>query len=225
MQQYSNQQNLVLLQIFSHFLSETYKVEKSLIEYFSAKTEFIHPFTQPLFTIAAYAFDLLLKYTPNLNAIKIVKPGIYMKSSRGELEYVEYIRSKKGNTEYYDSWSKLGQKHFKEAWPDLFFNNEAHFFHGCLVHGHPVEQCLYKRKNTSPHTRNMFGTKLTDAYEQTNKKMSLLKKNNSSILKIVEIYSCQWQKLKRENDGIKQFLENEFVDPPLCRLNPKLSCK
>ncbi len=225
LQQYSYQQTLVLVHIFSHFLNETYKCEKSLIEYFDSKMEFIHPFTPPIFTIAAYAFDLLLKYTPNLNELKIVKPGINMRSSRGELEYVEYIRSKNTNTECYDSWSKLGQKHFKEAWPDIFFNNEAHFYHGCLVHGHPVQECLYKRKNTNHDSRNMFGTKLSDAYDQTSRKTELLKKNNSGISKVVEIWSCEWEKLKRENDGIRQFLANEFVDPPLCRLNPKLSCK
>ena len=185
---------------------------------------FIMPFNHPMFTKASYAFTLMLLYS-NPNCLKSQRPPIRMNSSKQELEFCAYLREKFPHLTFIDAWSPFGQKTFKEAFPDSFCieTKTAFFFNGCLIHGHPVDQCKFQRKKG--RGKNYFNVPLTEAFESHMKKVNLLKRNHAAEVESIEnVWECEWQQRKKADASIQQFLKR-YTEPPLMRLDQKVGVR
>ncbi len=224
---YSIHQCLMVAKLSLQFLSDSFQSQQKLCSVLKSSEKdfmYVHPFNKPLFTKAAYAFKLLTLFCPLLKNVKVLKSPVHMTSSHNELEYCFYQKWLYPQREFIDAWSPNGQKKFPEAYPDLYCVNDktCTFWNGCLVHGHPVEQCLFKRKKALPNEvkKNMFGIDLHEAFQDYTRKKDLLQKNHPD-LKVVEIWHCEWRAEKSSNKKLQEFLRNIYRNPPLYRLDPR----
>ncbi len=207
-----------------NFLKHALHCQLMMIDFSRKECLPVHPFNPPLCTRAAYAFKLLCILSPEIKKLRIVLPPIAMQSSAGELEYCSYMVSKSSCKTYNFAWSQEGQKSFKECVPDLVIKNECHFWNGCVVHGHNVNQCLMHRtpKTAKKRQKNMFGEYLEDAFNNYEKKKKRLLLNHPE-LEIKEMWQCEWQETRKTDRDVKFFLENVYKRPPLYRLNARAS--
>ena len=186
---------------------------------------YVHPFNPPLLTRAGYAFKLLGVHSENLSKVCVVSNSVPMQSSKGELEFCFFKKWLNPDLDFKDSWSTNGQQHFKESIPDLYCLSEkkAYFWNGCVIHGHPIEQCLFERKVQG---KKIFEGNQDTAYKNFEKKCEMLKKNNSTYVNAIEtVWQCQWEKQKKEDSLLQHFLQNVYRHPPLYRLDPESAGK
>ena len=205
------------------FLDQAFKTQSLLAKILKKQENFVHPFQAPLFTRAAYAYRTLLTFCPELSDVRVVKDPIPMQSSKSELEYCAFLRHQNPKHTFQDAWSPCGQKRFSESYPDSFSPSleTAFYFNGCLIHGHPIKQCLLNRNSSKKH--NYFHVPLQEVHDQFWKKQENLKKNHCSVKKIVVQWECSWT-LRRKTDPILQnFLANSYDYPPNHRLNVRAS--
>ena len=71
-------------------------------------------------------------------------------------------------------------------------------FHGCFWHGCPT--CFPNRYES--HNR-LLGRTMADVFHLTQKKMQFLRDKGYAV---VEIWECQWDKLKIESPDIREYL-------------------
>jgi len=88
--------------------------------------------------------------------------------------------------------------------------NTVYEFQGCFWHSCP--NCYPNR--TEPHQR-LEQCCADDVYRCTQKKLNDLKRRG---YKVVEIWICQWQRMKQENKDIKTFVDQLNIVEPL---NPR----
>ncbi len=204
------------------FLEQSIKTQnllKSLIFENTTENKFICPFDPPIFTKAAYAYQTLLTFCPELSDLRIIKEPIKMASSKSELEYCAFLRFLNPEETFQDAWSPLGQKKYYETYPDSFSPtlHTAFFFNGCAIHGHDRSKCIFKRNTNT--TKNYFKVPFDVAYKNFEKKNEKLLKNHKEVKKIEVQWECLW-KLRRRTDPILQnFIANVYQDPPNYRLN------
>ncbi len=208
------------------FLEQSFKTQNLLKLFMNDKNQeniFVCPFDPPIFTRAAYAYQTLLTFCPELSDVRMIREPIKMSSSKSELEYCAFLRYKYPKQTFQDAWSPLGQKKFRETHPDSFSSTlqRAFFFNGCLIHGHKISECLFKRK--AQKTTNYFNVPFAEALEKFETKNKKLLKNHEEVKKIEVQWECLW-KLQRKTDPILQnFIANVFQDPPNYRLNVQAS--
>ncbi len=162
------------------FLKTAFQCQQLLFDTLSpshleSTISYIMPFNPPFFTRASYAFNLLLNYTQPTE-VKTCRPPVRLTSSKQELEFCFFLRSKFPQLTFIDAWSQFGQKCFRESYPDSYCpeTKTAFYFNGCLVHGHPVNECQFKRKK---HVgKNYFKVPFDQALKNHEKKLFLLKK-------------------------------------------------
>ena len=227
---YSEFKASLTCQLGLSFLKQAIKTQTLLKKFLcnnqAKNNSFIHPFNPPIFTRAAYAYQTLLTFCPDLSDLRIVKEPIKMSSSKSELEYCAFLRFLYPHETFQDAWSPFGQKKYRETFPDSFSPTlkTAFFFNGCLVHGHIETECLLNRKKEK--TKNYFDVPFAQAYKNFQKKNEKLLKNHHEEVKKIEVqWECIW-KLRRKTDPILQnFIANVFKDPPNYRLNVRASGK
>ncbi len=213
------------------FLKESFECQNLLHKQFSKvnyvenqQYEYIIPYNPPLFTRAGYAFQLLL-YFSSSSDLRAARPPIHMASSKQELEYSAYLRWKFPNHTFCDAWSALGQKRFKESVPDSFCmsTKTAYYFNGCLIHGHPFEECKLRRNKSK--TKNYFRIPFEDANKNHKKKLALLLENHPDCIQHTEtMWECIWRTQKANKSEVKEFLR-QFKEPPIYRLDPRAAVR
>ena len=83
-------------------------------------------------------------------------------------------------------------------------------FHGCFWHG-----CNKCYKNRFECHQRLEGRTFDDVYKQTQQKMTCLRQKG---YKVIEMWECEWQRLKANNPDIKKHVDDyHFVEP----LNPR----
>ena len=83
-------------------------------------------------------------------------------------------------------------------------------FHGCFWHGCPT---CYPRRGEK-HLRLDERT-VQDVYEKTQAKMTLLRQKGYQV---VEMWECQWDRLKQTHPDIQAYVDSLYLVPPL---NPR----
>ncbi len=130
------------------FIKEAFLSQKTLLHHIHYSSEnapkYLHPLSPPLFTSASYAFQLFLRFSEESKKIKTINNPIAIKSSKGELEFVSFLKWKYPNLHFEDSWSPMGQKDLYYSKPDTFAENKAWYYHGCFYHGHEEDKCKKK---------------------------------------------------------------------------------
>ncbi len=209
--QFLNQKINILATAMLDFLKETFACQKILIEQLgNSSTTYLHPLNAPIFTAATYAFQLFLKLSKEAKDIKTVNNAIPFKSSKGEIEYIEYLKWKHPDMKFEYAWSSKGQRDFVFSKPDAYFDNTIWYYHGCYFHAHDKDKCLFKRKKPiDPKKKIDF-----------DKKIELLK-TNYNIKQVVIMWECAWHSLKKQDSDVQFFMKNIFSNPPMHRLQPR----
>ncbi len=201
------------------FLKEAFECQQLLFSQLSPnKKTFLMPFNPPFFTRASYAFQLMLYFVPP-NLLKTNRPPIRMTSSKQELEFCAFLKWKYPNLTFVDAWSPYGQMSFKESFPDsvCIETKTAFYFNGCLIHGHPISECKFKRKHTNG--KNYFKVDFLTAFNNHNRKLALLQQNHpDKIVRTETVWECLWQYRKKNEEELKNFMKIYF-EPPLQRLD------
>ncbi len=188
-----------------------FELQKLLIKsYGKAENLFLHPINRPFLTYSGFIYQLFLRFCDA--DLRMVRKPIDYQSSRGEIEFAEYLCYQIQDQEkLIYAWSPHGQyKDFLPICvPDIFdlVTKTAYFFNGCVIHNHEQEKCLFKRKHSSFQQKTQFKTKLEKLAACQN------------IEKIKVIWQCEWQNQKKNNQDVKAFLENIYRNPPPFRLD------
>lgn len=94
---------------------------------------------------------------------------------------------------------QLGQKNSRvDGWCAV--TSTVYQFHGCLFHGH--ENCPLTRGVSV----NPFNHKPLAQLRQATDRITRYLREQVGVT-VIELWECQWQKAKRQNPSIKQFLE------------------
>ena len=194
------------------FIKETFCCQQILIDQLGdSKTTYLHPLNAPIFTAATYAFQLFLKFAKEAKRIKTVNNAIPFKSSKGEIEYIEYLKWKHPEKKFEYAWSSKGERDLYFSKPDAYFDDTIWYYHGCYFHNHKKNECLYKRKKLIDSTKTR---------EDFDKKIDLIK-TNYNIKKVVIMWECVWHSLKKQDSDVQFFMKNIFSNPPMHRLQPR----
>lgn len=79
-------------------------------------------------------------------------------------------------------------------------------FHGCDVHGCIIEGCKFRRNLEK--INNRYGKSFIVAYNKTLKKTEILRELGYIV---IEIWECEYAKLKRENTDWKKWFEDKLA--------------
>ena len=175
--------------------------------------KFVHPVRKPLITYSGFIYQLFLLFTKS--KIKMLRPPIEYQSSKGEIEFSQYLEHTFPNHEFQNAWSPEGQdKTFLPiSIPDIVdkSTNTLYFYNGCEIHSHNPEVCLFKRKvrGQDIEKNKKFGEKIKQLQETS----------RGNIKEIKILWQCIWQYQKRSNDSVKQFMRNIYTNPPTYRLH------
>jgi hypothetical protein len=137
LKKYCSQKAHVLATSCLAYLKESFECQKSLREHMGQlsddkkpKFDYLSPFQWPLFTHSGYSFRLFLIYAKDIEKVHKVNQKINMQSSKGELMFASFMKWKHPEVDFIDAWSPYGQKHYKEAIPDLLGGGIAYFYNG-----------------------------------------------------------------------------------------------
>jgi hypothetical protein len=122
--------------------------------------------------------------------------------------------------------NKNGQKKYKIAHCDLFseIKKKAYFFNGCIIHSCLEPNCPINKK-TNNATLNPFGVPFTTINENFYQKMqNLLIEHGNEIDEIIIQWECKYLE-QRKDPIIKSFLELQFQNHPLHRLQSRSCCR
>ncbi len=217
--QYISKKVKILAHVFLDFIRETFYCQQILMSHMqernvnnSTKT-YLHPLNNPIFTAATYTFQLFLKYCQESDKITTVNNPIPFKSSKGEIEYMEYVKWQNPNIKVEYAWSSKGQRDLYYSKPDGYCENIATlwYYHGCFFHSHAPEKCFFKRKSNT----------LAEEKEITFKKKLWLIKENHKIENVVVMWECVWRFFKKNNANVRYFMDNIYQNPPMHRLDAR----
>ena len=215
---YSNTCINALIQQTYLFLNEARSFQKRAFSYYKKDFQFIHPFSEV--TKNGYVFHLFQFLDLNdreIFAISKEFTGISDKTSKLEMEYVQYLESQFSNLRH--AWSPYGQKRFQSCVPDCFdeSNGVAYFFMGCYHHCHTKSDCTLRRKNWSDE-------KARRMEKEFNEKIEKLKTECEGIKQVVLQWECDWLAM-RKHGKLREFLADTFVERPRKRLVPRDACE
>ena len=91
------------------------------------------------------------------------------------------------------------------------------FFMGCYHHAHDPHVCPIYRKGSEERSRKYA--------EEFDEKIDKLKKEYVGVKSVILMWECQWQRLKKDDPEVKEFMQNTFVQRPKSRLIPRDACK
>ncbi len=171
---------------------------------------FLHPLNRPFLTYSAFIYQLFLRFCKA--DLRMVRKAIEYQSSRGEIEFAQYLCLGQDSRNFIHAWSPYGQ--YKEflpiCIPDIFdlVSKTAYFYNGCVIHNHEKDKCHFKRKSTFQQ-ESQFNTKVT--------KLAL----SSKVKNIHVLWQCQWQNQKKTNQDVKDFMRNIYTNPPSFRLDAR----
>ncbi len=217
----------IVAKFFLHFIADAFECQDFLFHFLAPNVRvrnYIMPFNPPLFTRASYAFSLLLQFA-QIGSLKTEAPPVQINSSKQELEFCGFLRWKHPEYTFIDAWSPNGQSKFLESFPDSLCleTKTAHYFNGCLIHGHKKNLCLFKRKSNSKV--NYFNVPLDKALENYEAKCEKLLLNHPTKVKNIQtMWDVNGAKKKKNKDVVK-FLTSFYKEPPLNRLNCKFAVR
>ena len=206
------------------FFKSCFACQKTLLSFFRPMIPknflaYVHPFTSPIITKACFAFHLFRLYCSNLHQIKVVKPQIAMKSSTGEIQYVQYLQNKNPDIHFTYAWSPQGQTKIflPDGIPDAYGDDGTFIlYNGCAYHGHTSSKCPIMKDRTL----TVYKKDKHEAYKKHCKKIARLKlKHGSKIRKIKQKWECSFNKQKQKKN-VKAFLQSNKVYPKK-RLEPR----
>ncbi len=208
----------ILAHVFLDFLKETFYCQQILLYNLNIDENletFLHPLNSPIFTAGTYAFQLFLKYSEHSKNITTVNNPIPFKSSRGEIEYIEYVKWQNPNLKLEYAWSPSGQRDLYYSKPDAYSETDSTlwYYHGCFFHSHHTDKCFFKRKTSN----NLAAIE----EERKFKKKLWLIKENHKVENVVIMWECVWRHMKKNNTNVKYFMQNIFQNPPMHRLQPR----
>lgn len=118
--------------------------------------------------------------------------------SKEAMEWLSWVsNSKKINIEHAGNG---GERKIDGYSVDGYFNGTVYEYNGCSFHGCP--KC-YRAEMMNKHLNKSMGS----LYNSTLKKMSALKLKNN----VVEMWSCKWNKIKKSNNDIRQFIKSADI--------------
>ncbi len=203
-------------QVFLEFLSSTFHMQQRLFAEFGVNQDLLHPLKAPLLTFSGFAYNLFL--TLSKSDLRMIKGPIEYNSSKGEVEFAQYLEHLFGR-HLEQAWSPYGQsKHFLPiSIPDVYDKetNTLYYYNGCYIHQHSKQNCQFRKRmqTSTPNCDSLFYEKM--------KRLSY--HSDSRQIKIV--WQCAWNKEKRENPSVKHFMRTIYRNPPLYRLDPRCSGK
>ncbi len=185
-------------------LSKSYEKSNKLV---------LHPINRPFLTYSGFIYQLFLSFCTE--DLRIVRKPIEYQSSRGEVEFAQYLCSVLDPRTLLHAWSPYGQsKEFLPiAVPDIYdsFSKTVFFFNGCVIHNHDIQKCRFKRKATALNYNTQFENKL--------KKLAL----SPEVKNIRVLWQCHWQNQKTCNLKVKDFMSKIYTNPPPFRLDVRCS--
>ncbi len=198
------------------FLSSTFEIQQILWRTKCNKHEekfFLHPLTRPLLTGAGFIYQLFLRFCKD--DLRMLQNPVEYQSSRGEVEFSEYLAHFLNRDDLIHAWSPLGQtKEFLPVCvPDIYdpVKQTLYFYNGCIIHNHDISKCLFKRnKSFQLCDKKDFFMKLKS-----------LRTSTAIQIDVKVLWQCMWQQQKRLNPHVKNFIENIYTNPPTYRLDPR----
>ncbi len=191
---------------------------------------FYHPFNRPHCTVAGFNYKTFKLFCEeDIKEVKIIKneeSGVFFNSSKKELQWVSYVLHQMGYPpDFVWAFSPLGQKtckHRGEVIPDFCVGNTAGFFLGCVWHRHDRSECeiMKEKKDTILYGKTDEQVRADDI-----RKLELFKKNHPEIINYDFMYECHWMKMKKDDNDVKSFLDNEYNQYPAFRLVPRVAGK
>ena len=150
-------------------------------------------------TIASCCMDIYRANHMSENSIAIFKQILDDTHSKASIEYLEYIQKSEG---IYIIHALNGKEHkvgkyrvdgYCEA------TKTVYEFNGCMFHG--CQKCF------NPFSTNAFGEKYIDLFNDTNRRKAYIQ---SKGYKVVEMWECEWKRLRR-TPAVMDFVKtNEF---------------
>jgi hypothetical protein len=187
-----------------------------------ALTQSLHyPFYHPLHdnsTKTGYIYKLYQAYilnTYNIYAVQKEHSGIYIKSSKGEYEYVSYYCYNNPNHTVVHAFSPFGQLKFQHSVPDGvdISNGHAIYYHGCYHHKHDCKKKFTQEESNFENEK--FEKKVKD----------MMKSSKNRVTSYHVIWECEWTDLKKNSIEVQQFMSHQFRPRPMKRLVPRNACK
>ncbi len=197
------------------FLQSCFDLQEMLCQVFknTERTKILHPVNRPFVTFSSFIYQLFLIHVSS--DIRMIRPPVPFQSSRGEVEFAEYLCHVFGSDKLRYAWSREGQTNhlLPICVPDIFDSKRqiAYFFNGCIIHNHQEQKCLFKRKK-----HGIIFKKSKKTFEE--KVQALQHRNCVEQIKIM--WQCQWNQIKKENQDVKEFLKKIYINPPAYRLDP-----
>jgi hypothetical protein len=171
-----------------------------------------HPFNSPFFTLPSYVHAVWRYFGMSEASLYLIAdPTNARKSSRQEMEWLDYQQHLlPGDWTIQTASNDIrGQAKrgpfFVDGW--CRENGTAYEFLGCIVHGHNVERgnCPLTR-HLREDQKNPFGRVYSDVHrEWMDRKRELLAM--SDCRSVVYIWECQWKKMKKEDELVRQFIQ------------------
>lgn len=195
------------------------------------------PFSSNIMTSASLSHALVRKYVFNprsdLKACGIDEArGIYsFRASKKEMLFVLWKANQFPDREIHSAYTTYSQKRLPYLFPDIYVEEETScnptkagylaFFQGCMWHGHAVldptcTQC--PEGGTNPAT----GETYLDIVSRDRKKMDLFiefMKGRNFVIEVV--WECEFDKMRKTNEGLKEFLRNPEIRETTRRLAPR----
>lgn len=193
------------------------------------KNKLIHPFESNLSSFPSFiykVFQAFYLYDEHVFAVAHEHGTPSRNTSKIEFQWAAYMEFEypaklfRHNVNHPKS-----QKYFKECIPDLWspITKEAHFFNGCLYHGHL--NCKIN-PNATPETTNFLNKTYELLNEEQLKKFEKLLLNNPNEISSVTCHwECNFTKNIKKTPGYKRFETNVLTSHPLQRLKPRTSLR
>ena len=203
------------------YVQECRSFQELAFKFYKKEFRFIHPF-QDNVSKNGYIYHLYQYLELNSHDIRAIPKeftGISDKTSQPEMEYCQYIQARNPNCNFIDAWSPYGQKRFKSCIPDAIdeTNGTYYFFMGCYHHAHNPNICPINCKGSEERSRKYA--------KEFDEKTEKLKNEYVGVKSVILMWECEWQRLKKEDPEVKQFMQHTFVQRPKSRLIPRDACK
>lgn len=227
-----NDQKLFLLSLsILTFIKESFELNILLnVSLNIQNSNLLHPFSSPLLSMSGYVFKIFKLLYLNNEDIFCVKNEFAKSCEKvSKLEYewgcvMNFLYPEEQLISEFNN--ENGQKKFKIAHCDLFseIKKKAYFFNGCVIHSCLKTNCPFNR-NAKSETLNPFGVTFKEINDKFYQKMeNLLITHGNEIDEIVIEWQCTYLE-KRKDPLIKSFLELQFKDHPLHRLQSRSCCR
>jgi len=219
----------ILLTLVTNFLKQTFKLQSKLaLAKLNPNINAIHPFSDSNYSTASFVFHICQFYfLNNLNIYSVPSPfnGNSCFVSSGEFEYMSFLDWKFPHLKLQHAFNNEdGQKVFGKINVDGYSEPYkcVYQFHGCYTHCHNATECLKPSIEKNP------------AYCERKRKTDenintlLLSRFPNEIKSIQTMWSCFWEKYKKDNfEEIENFwrLSKAKKHRPLIRLVPRAAIR